>query len=60
MQTAPTRSPLPQVHEAFDLSGSVAVAHLAALQAEQVITFFLLPALCVMRRPAAAHTGAAG
>jgi hypothetical protein len=24
------------VHEAFDLSGSVAIAHLASLQAEQV------------------------
>jgi hypothetical protein len=27
------------VHEAFDLSGSVAVAHLASLQAEQVVAF---------------------
>jgi hypothetical protein len=27
------------VHEAFDLSGSVAISHLASLQAEQVLTY---------------------
>jgi hypothetical protein len=47
---AQTRVTLGQVHEAFDLSGSVATAHLTSLQAEQVPHIVSRQRFFIMRR----------